>query len=63
MRGYGGVGRYYWVVESNKENVDWVGYQNYEVHWAHIGEFEIPADCVLPSELPGPAPLVSQVVV
>ena len=52
MGGYGGAGHYYWVLAANEETVDWVSDQTYEVHWAHIGEFEVPADHTLPSDLP-----------
>ncbi|MCW5868909.1 MAG: hypothetical protein KIS61_16720 [Candidatus Eremiobacteraeota bacterium] len=54
MGGYGGVGRYYWALAANEETVDWVSDHTYEVFWSHIGEFEVPAGCVLSPELPGP---------
>jgi len=55
MFGHGGVGHFYWALAAAEGLVAWVSDVDYMIHWAPLEEFEIPLDCKLPAELPGPA--------
>jgi len=52
MGGYGGIGHYYWALAIDDGKVYWVSDGHYEVFWSPIEEFDIPAGCTLPADLP-----------
>lgn len=53
MGGYGGAGHFYWALTATDGFVSWVSANDYEVRWSRVEEFELSAQCKLPSEIPG----------
>lgn len=50
---HGGAAHFYWAITATDGFISWVTAHGYEIAWSLIEEFELPANCSLPCEIPG----------